>query len=164
MDFRGISTRAEYWWSVLAVYGAISLSCILGMVLMFTGSVPVVILGGALLFFAFILLIASIIPFIMLTIRRMHDIGKSGWHYYGIEIAGVAIYYAITFYAVSLMTKSVDLVANADGVMVEMIVRNSTTGSEILSWSATALSIAISVYLLVLLIMPSKLANNKYRK
>jgi uncharacterized membrane protein YhaH (DUF805 family) len=55
----GTATRAEYWWIVL-INAIISF-------------VPLV---------NFVWAIATIIPTITLTVRRMHDIGKSGGTYY----------------------------------------------------------------------------------
>jgi uncharacterized membrane protein YhaH (DUF805 family) len=61
--FSGRATRAEYWWFVLFTQ-------LLGL----AGIVPVIgwIIGP-------LASIASIIPSISLSVRRLHDIGKSGW-------------------------------------------------------------------------------------
>lgn len=67
-DFEGRSRRSEYWWWVLFI---IVVNVVLGL---FDGS-----LGGALLSSLFSL--AVFIPNIAVGVRRLHDIGKTGWWY-----------------------------------------------------------------------------------
>ena len=62
-DFNGRSRRREYWWSSL------SISII--------GAIVSVILGDL----AFIWSLAILVPGIAVSVRRLHDIGKSGWWY-----------------------------------------------------------------------------------
>lgn len=59
--FTGCATRAEYWYSILGL-------CLL--------SVALAIISEDLFTIFFL---ASIVPYIALAVRRMHDIGKSGW-------------------------------------------------------------------------------------
>ena len=61
LNFKGRSSRSEYWWGYLFNF-------LLGLALNF---VPLI--GG-------LLSVAMIIPGVALAIRRMHDIGKSGWY------------------------------------------------------------------------------------
>ena len=63
-EFNGCSTRAAYWYVVLYCVIASVIFAIFGRV-------------GMWLSYAFALV--NIIPNIALSIRRMHDIGKSGW-------------------------------------------------------------------------------------
>ena len=63
VDFNGRSRRSEYWWAYLAV---VIISAVLTAVL------------GEL---AYIWTLATLIPNIAITVRRLHDIGKSGWWY-----------------------------------------------------------------------------------
>lgn len=58
VDFEGRSRRAEFWWSYLMVF---LISTFLG----WTVIAP----------------LACIIPMIAVSVRRLHDIGKSGWYY-----------------------------------------------------------------------------------
>ena len=75
-NFSGRARRSEYWYFrlftslLLFAFGflAIMLSAVLGTVGL--------IIAGALFF---LYAIASIIPSLAVTVRRMHDIGKSGW-------------------------------------------------------------------------------------
>ena len=61
-DFSGISTRAQYWYFILATNLAT-----------FIGSFMVGEMVGNLIS------LLSIIPTIAGAVRRMHDVGKSGW-------------------------------------------------------------------------------------
>ena len=61
-DFSGISTRAQYWYFILATNLAT-----------FVGSLIVGEMVGNLIS------LLSIIPTIAGAVRRMHDVGKSGW-------------------------------------------------------------------------------------
>ena len=58
VDFEGRSRRAEFWWAYLMVF---LISTFLG----WTVIAP----------------LACIIPMIAVSVRRLHDIGKSGWYY-----------------------------------------------------------------------------------
>ena len=62
-DFNGRSRRSEYWWAYLAV--------------VIISAVLTVVLGEL----AYIWSLATLVPQIAITIRRLHDIGKSGWWY-----------------------------------------------------------------------------------
>jgi uncharacterized membrane protein YhaH (DUF805 family) len=61
-DFSGTSTRAQYWYFILATNLAT-----------FIGSFMVGEMVGNLIS------IVSIVPTIAAAVRRMHDVGKSGW-------------------------------------------------------------------------------------
>ena len=76
VNFRGRSTRSEYWWVILA-------SVIFGFVLGFIGGIMTAAKGGepSTLFTVIFWLVALVLflPSISLCIRRLHDVGKSGW-------------------------------------------------------------------------------------
>lgn len=80
-QFDGRSTRSEYWYFVLAyMLIAIAVCVVIGMlafILGDSGGVISMILFGALLLGG----LALIVPSIALSIRRLHDTGKSGWWY-----------------------------------------------------------------------------------
>jgi uncharacterized membrane protein YhaH (DUF805 family) len=61
-DFSGLSTRAQYWYFILATNLAT-----------FVGSLIAGDMVGNLIS------LLSIIPTIAAGVRRMHDVGKSGW-------------------------------------------------------------------------------------
>ena len=68
--FSGRATRSEYWWFVLFFYATILCAVLLGVA---TGiDKPILALIG--IFGAI-----SFIPIVALRVRRLHDIGKSGW-------------------------------------------------------------------------------------
>lgn len=80
-QFDGRSTRSEFWYFLLASYLImIVLGLLLGLGFYLGGgeSSPLIwIFGGLLVLYAF----AIVIPSIAITIRRLHDSGKSGWWY-----------------------------------------------------------------------------------
>ena len=115
-DYRGTATRAEYWWMALLCWG-------------------LYIIPGINLVWA----MATFIPFIMLTIRRIHDIGKSGWTYYGV----VLLSYAIPPFFVMM----------SDGYGI--------TPSAV--WACAMLFLATVVLRIVWLATPSKVSGNRYR-
>lgn len=63
LDFKGRSRRSEYWWATLAV------------------SLVSIIVSSILPDLAWIITALTFIPSLSLCIRRLHDIGKSGWCY-----------------------------------------------------------------------------------
>ena len=69
-NFNGRSTRSEFWWVVLANVIVCAVLC----VLMAISSVFIALYA--------IYALAIIVPNIAVTIRRLHDIGKSGWYYF----------------------------------------------------------------------------------
>ena len=73
-NFTGRAGRPEYWWWVLF---AVVASLILGLVdrmigMQILGTIFMQILGT-------IFMLATIIPGIAVGVRRLHDLGKSGW-------------------------------------------------------------------------------------
>ncbi len=62
-DFKGRSRRSEYWWATLAIG-------ILGSVI--SSIVPDL---------SWIWTLVTLVPSLALCVRRLHDIGKSGWWY-----------------------------------------------------------------------------------
>ena len=68
--FSGRATRSEYWWFVLFLYATILCAVLLGVA---TGiDEPILALIG-------LFVVLSFIPIVALRVRRLHDIGKSGW-------------------------------------------------------------------------------------
>ena len=63
-NFNGRARRSEYWYYTLA-------SCIAGFI---CGLLPIP-------FIATLLSLALFIPSLAVSVRRLHDIGKSGWMY-----------------------------------------------------------------------------------
>lgn len=67
VKFEGRSGRPEYWWYILAYF----------IVAVLVGFISGIIGAGTLL--SNLLSLALFIPSIAVAVRRMHDIGKSGW-------------------------------------------------------------------------------------
>ena len=68
-NFNGRSTRSEYWYAALGIY-------VVDLVLLLLGKVLVIFT-----ILASLLSLATIVPSLAICIRRLHDIGKSGWWY-----------------------------------------------------------------------------------
>ena len=60
-DFKGRSRRSEYWWACLAT------------------AIVSGVLSSAIPDFAWIWSLIILVPGFAISIRRLHDIGKSGW-------------------------------------------------------------------------------------
>ena len=73
-DFSGRARRKEFWMFVLFHMLIIVLIMIPGNVFGSSES------SGIILFYVYIL--ATIIPSLAVCVRRLHDIGKSGWYYF----------------------------------------------------------------------------------
>ncbi len=66
VDFKTRSRRSEYWTAMIAI------SVISGILNLLLSKVPMV---------STIWGLAVLLPTIAVTVRRLHDTGKSGWHY-----------------------------------------------------------------------------------
>ena len=83
-NFKGRARRKEYWMFVL-VYVIILIACmvldnVLGIVFMMdAGPLGEISMGYGWLYF--ICLLVHFIPGLGLVVRRLHDVGKSGWFY-----------------------------------------------------------------------------------
>ena len=87
-DFKGKATRKEYWMTVLSIFVfVLILGIIIGIVFpirfeidYFEGTYKIT--GnpvGIMIYYLWVL--ANVIPSISIVVRRLHDIGKSGWYY-----------------------------------------------------------------------------------
>lgn len=79
VNFKGRASRSAFWWMQLFFLGAIIVLSTLNNITTnaFTYTVPLIpLLVNALITIFFM---ASIIPMFSLTVRRLHDINKSGW-------------------------------------------------------------------------------------
>lgn len=70
--FTGRAARPEFWWFALFVFGA---SAFLGLV---DNLLWADVLGGGQPL-ALVFSLAMILPHIAVAVRRLHDIGRSGW-------------------------------------------------------------------------------------
>ena len=77
-DFEGQATRSEYWFFFLFIYLVLPAIYFVSMWIFITTTLPDVVVKF--LFAApAIWIFATLIPHIAVTVRRLHDIGKSGW-------------------------------------------------------------------------------------
>ena len=72
--FRGRARRSEYWWFVLfnylVVFVALILDLCFGLTFADTGYGPIYCIAA----------IVLLLPSLAVTVRRLHDINKSGWN------------------------------------------------------------------------------------
>lgn len=67
-NFEGRSSRSEYWWVIL--FGTI-VSCAISILFFWSDTLEYIVNGIVGLFF--------LLPVLGLSVRRMHDTGRSGW-------------------------------------------------------------------------------------
>ena len=72
VNFKGRSTRSDYWYALLAHF---IISFALGFVGGFLGSAVLAITTVLMLVYS----LAMMIPALAICVRRLHDTGKSGW-------------------------------------------------------------------------------------
>lgn len=75
LDFTGRARRTEYWMFMLFHFLIIILLAVLSAVL---GDIGVSTVGTFLLV---VYILMSFLPALALTVRRLHDTGRSGWYY-----------------------------------------------------------------------------------
>lgn len=75
-NFKGRSTRAEYWWAILFIY-------IVSMVLTFLGVFGSILSG--------IFSLAVLVPSYAILTRRFHDVGLSGWWVVALVAVGIVV-------------------------------------------------------------------------
>lgn len=68
-NFNGRARRSEYWYFVLG-----------NAIISFTINILTALLSPKLVFLSIVYSLAVFIPTIAVLIRRMHDVGKSGWY------------------------------------------------------------------------------------
>lgn len=98
-DFTGRSRRKEFWFAVLTIF-LVMVAMGLALFGLFAGNWQAMMdgdvssweaLGGgawALLGLLALFFVASIIPWIALQVRRLHDLGVSGWWYLAYIVGG----------------------------------------------------------------------------
>ena len=88
VDFNGRARRKEYWmftlFHIIIYYGLIILS---------------VAVSHNLMFLAMFYILATLLPALGAGVRRMHDVGKSGWFYFIVLIPIIgAIWLLVLFF------------------------------------------------------------------
>lgn len=72
VDFKGRSTRAEFWWWVLFIF-------LVGIAFQIVDKLIVEFSSAGTGPFRVIFFLLTLVPGVAVTTRRLHDIGKSGW-------------------------------------------------------------------------------------
>jgi len=136
-DFRGRSRRSEFWWFMLAFYIAtFFVEFVLALLL---PAIAETIISLALMFFAF-----------GVTVRRLHDVGQSGWW---IVIAWAASAISQVYSALSL-TQGVLSSGDPDTILEAF--------ASPMMWLPTTVSGVIGIVVFVFCLLDSKPYNNKY--
>lgn len=148
VQFKGRSRRSEFWWSYLAI----DLTCIVVQFIPFIGSI---------LYFALAL---SIYP---LTVRRLHDTGRSGW-WCGIGIIGTLIGMSVIFYSyfnalgLSLdMSQEIMYERLTDAAFIEEAMTKSPDSIRYIMISCIA-GFAYNLMMIVYMCLDSQPGPNKY--
>ena len=140
-DFKGRSRRSEFWWWMLLVIIASKLipMFIFNIVLNLAASVGIMFFG------------------LSVTVRRLHDTGKSGWWVY----ASYALSIVLTYLTVT-STTFMGIMASVDkvGSMYRLIEENM---GELVGLSlCSLLTTVISIIVIILCLLDSTPAANKY--
>jgi uncharacterized membrane protein YhaH (DUF805 family) len=78
-DFSGRARRQEYWNFMLFLF----IFVVAAYMIVFLGvALDSSIIAGIGGFLTFVILLASIIPSLAVTVRRLHDTNRSGWFYF----------------------------------------------------------------------------------
>lgn len=78
--FTGRARRSEYWWFQLINMAIYFLLAMLGTALLVGGGETIGVMGAIPMIIAYVFLFAVLIPTLASGVRRMHDVGKSGWY------------------------------------------------------------------------------------
>jgi len=73
VTFQGRAKRSEFWWFQL-FFWIVMLVLIGGAVIMGDSAIPGILMG--------LLCLAYILPGVAVTVRRLHDLDRSGWWYF----------------------------------------------------------------------------------
>ena len=159
--FNGRATRAEFWWWVLASNLAILAAAIVDAVLTaILVAVGISIIGPL----AFLIVIAVFLPSLAVAVRRLHDIGKSGWWllvWYGIDFVASLLFVAALVFLVVFVVFGF----SSDGFIgfapfsTDWILLG---GASLLALAALAVILAVYVWALVWLVRQGQPGPNHY--
>lgn len=151
-DFRGRSTRAEYWWVYLfniLVSLAIYVVGIIAAGVSLSRMSPMALFGGGSLvsILSTVYGLIIFIPNLALIVRRLHDINHSGWWVLGF----IAIYVVAGI-----------LVAVGASMSFSAIFRGGSNGAIGLMAVGVVMMLATAIWQLVWLVTPSYPYDNKW--
>ena len=160
-QFKGRASRAEFWWWVLvsnlAIVAAAMVDSVLTVIFLALG-VPFI---GPL---AFLLIIGVLLPSLAVAVRRLHDIGRSGWWllaWYGIDFVAslvfvVSLVLLVVFFAFGFGGENGFLVSQSAGSWILLIFALA------LSLVALAAILAVYVWALVWLVRQGQPGPNQH--
>ena len=93
LDYHGKTRRSEFWWGVLANAIIMVILAILLIVSLICFSVPINTFSIIMIILFGLFCLVELLPSITLIIRRMHDIGKSGFYIFVLFIPFGFIWY-----------------------------------------------------------------------
>ncbi len=126
-QFTGRARRAEYWWFIL-----------FGVIVSVVASIVDALLGAKTVGVGTIVSLGLLIPQLAVGVRRLHDIGRSGWWLGGAMLLGIA--FGIAF--------AVSVGAALVGVRTGNVAAGIGAGTALLG----IIGLAILVYAVVLLV------------
>jgi uncharacterized membrane protein YhaH (DUF805 family) len=89
--FSGRARRSEYWWFV--VFEIVVLLLALGL----DNVLHTTVNGGGVGWVYFVAVLALVIPNIAVTVRRLHDTGRSGWWWFLSLLCGIGALVVFVF-------------------------------------------------------------------
>ena len=95
VNFNGRSRRSEYWWFVL-------FNIIIGIIIIILAN----LITKYLIYLSYIYDLIAFLPGLGLVIRRLHDIGKSGWYIFIGFIPIVGIFILLYFFCLDSENQS----------------------------------------------------------
>jgi uncharacterized membrane protein YhaH (DUF805 family) len=132
-DFSGRAPRAEYWWYTLALVVIYLVVSILESLVGLDG------LLGPYGLLTLLVLLATLVPGIAVTARRLHDTGRSGWW----MLIAVVPYFFV-------------------GVMAGAALAGGSMGALAGAGLLSLVALAGAVVLLVFLVLPGTAGDNRY--
>lgn len=103
LDFKGRARRSEYWYFVLGQIIVLLIAAVLDNILGTTYKIenPAFPDGGMGLpygYIYFLVALALLIPSLAVGVRRLHDVGKSGWFYLIVLIPLVGVIWLLVLF------------------------------------------------------------------
>lgn len=149
-DFKGRATRKQFWGSYLMLFLVNIALAVVSLVVGVIALIPVLGIIINLIFglFCFAFSLAIIVPSISITVRRLHDVNKSGWFY---------LIYCIIASVLSLLP----VIGVVMIISAAQVGESSGFGTALIYLGAIAL-FAFSVYMFYLLVKKSDEGANNF--
>ncbi len=155
-NFSGRSTLSAYWYWVLA---NLLISILLSVADVFVLGLPVAEIG----LLSGLWGLLTIIPYFALAVRRLHDIGKSGWNLLWVFLPAAVMYGSMIWFVVSFALDAVavggDLEMSAEAIS-QMLAAN-IAGLVVIGVSCL-LTIVGGILIFIYSLLDSKKGTNKW--